>query len=268
MTFFAAAAWSLGARLGLDTLVLALSSLQPRARLDAVTLVLCQSAAFLAALVVLLRVHERQRPLADCMALRPTVLSLCLLAAVLGVVLHAPFDGLADLIALHFPPSAEQIAAQAEAFRAPDLLHRSTLLVAAGVAAPVVEEMFFRGALFRGLRRGHTASLTIVATALLFASSHLSMRIFVPVFAVGLVLSHARAASGSLWPALILHVAFNTFGVLDGLRISADVHGAAARPSLTTSLCGFLVSLGLLFAYDAIARRNGRCASARERDLS
>jgi membrane protease YdiL (CAAX protease family) len=268
MTFLTAAAWSFGARLGLDMLILAVIAVQPRARLDAVTLVLCQTAAFLGALYLLLQVHNRQRPLLDSLALRPTLVSLCLVAAALGFTLHAPFDGLADLIAQHFPPSAEEAAAQAEAFAATDLLHTCAIVLAAGFIAPLVEELFFRGGLYSGLRHEHTAALTVIGTALFFALSHLSARNLVPVFAIGLVLSHARAASGSLLPGLALHIAFNTSSIVDNFRNASHGRHAATPSSLAMSICGILVSLGLLCAFHAIARTNATCSTARERDLS
>jgi membrane protease YdiL (CAAX protease family) len=268
MTFFAAAAWSFGARLGLDTLILSILALQPRARLDAVTLVLCQAAAFVGALFLLLHFHNRERPLTDALALRPTLISLCLVAAVLGVTLHAPFDRLADLIAQRFPPSAEETAAQAEAFAAADLLHRSAIVFAAGFIAPLVEEIFFRGGLFGGMRRGHTTTLVVFSTALLFACSHLSMRNLVPVFAIGLILGRARASSGSLWPGLILHIVFNTTSIVDSFSDAPSTHHAAVLTSLPVSLAGLLASLALLWAFHALAHGNARCAAARTRDLS
>jgi len=266
MTFFAAAAWTLGARLGLDMLVMAVVALQPRARMDAVTLVLCQAVFFLGALFLMLQAHDRDRPLADSLALRPTLASLCLVGAALGLALHPPFDALADLIALRFPPSAEEIAAQTEAFMAVDTLHRSAVILAAGVAAPLVEELFFRGGLYGGLRRTHSTTLTVVATSLLFACSHLSMRNLAPVFGIGLVLSYARAASGSLWPGLVTHMVFNTASILDNFRRLPDAQNRSLYPNVALLLFGLLLSLGLLGAYRTIARRDDLCAKTRKRD--
>jgi membrane protease YdiL (CAAX protease family) len=268
MTFLAAAAWSFGARLGLDLLILAVIALQPRARLDAVTLVLCQAAAFLGMLYALLRAHAPDRPLVDSLALRPTPIVLCLVAAALGLTLHPPFDRLADLIAQHLPPSPDEIAAQAEAFAATDLLHRCLIVIAAGVVAPLIEELFFRGGIYRSLRREHTTTLAVMGTAFIFAISHLSIRTFVPVFAVGLILSHARAASGSLWPGLTLHIVFNTATLVESFRNSPERQGLAMPPSLAMSLCSIVLSLGLLYAYHAVAQRNAACGMSRKRDLS
>jgi membrane protease YdiL (CAAX protease family) len=268
MTFFAAAAWSFGARLGLDVLILAVIAFQPRARLDAVTLVLCQAAAFLGMLYALLRAQASRRPLVDSLALRPTPIVLCLVAAALGLTLHPPFDRLADLIARRLPASAEEIAAQAEAFAATDLLHRSMIVIAAGFIAPLIEELFFRGAIYRGLRREHTAALAVMGTALVFAISHLSLRNFVPVFAIGLILSHARAASGSLWPGLALHIVFNAATLVGSFRNSPERQSPPIPSSLAMSFFGILLSLGLLYAYHAIAQRNAACCMSRKRDLS
>jgi membrane protease YdiL (CAAX protease family) len=268
MTLFAAAAWSLGARLGLDLLILAVVTVQPRARLDAVTLVLCQAAAFLGALFLLLHVHDRHRPLRDSVAFRPTLVSLCVVGAALGVTLHAPFDRLADLIAQRFPPSAEQARAQAEAFFATDLLRRSAVVLSAGLVAPLVEELFFRGGIYGGLCREHTTPKAAAATALFFACSHLSTRNLVPVFAIGLILSHARASSGSLWPGLALHVAFNTTSIVDNVRSSPDAHARASPASPAILLAGIAASLALMGAYHLIAQRSSACATSRQRDLS
>jgi CAAX protease family protein len=266
MTLFVAAAWSFAARLGLDLLRVVLLAVQPLARVDAVTSVLCQAAAFLGTLHLLLRAHERDRPLTDSLALRPTAVSLCVIGTALGLTLHAPVDRLADLILQRFPLPPEDIAAQTEAFSAVAWVHRTAIVATAGVLGPFVEEVFFRGGLFRSLRRAHTQRTTVAATALLFACSHLSLHAFLPVFGIGLVLSHLRAASGSLLPGLLLHVAFNLNSIVDNWREQSQGLALHAPPTLPISLGALAVSLALLGAYQGLARRCPACGASRDAD--
>src|SRR5207237_6847177 len=53
-----------------------------------------------------------------------------------------------------------------------DLLDRKWGLILAVIAAPFVEELIFRGMIFKSLRRNHGALISILASSLLFAVVH------------------------------------------------------------------------------------------------
>lgn len=98
--------------------------------------------------------------------------------------------------------------ALAEAFDGP--LWQSLLLLALGGAlAPLGEELLFRGVVFGWLSRW-PVSAAVLGSALIFAAAHG----FTVVFPVAVVLGIATAVvyhrSGSIWPAMALHVVNNS----------------------------------------------------------
>ena len=89
------------------------------------------------------------------------------------------------------------------------LLIGSSLLL----AAPVMEELFFRGLLpwlwQRRWRRG-----VVLGPALVFALSHASLPSLPSLLILGLLLGWLRQRSGSLVPGMVLHFAVNLTGFL------------------------------------------------------
>jgi membrane protease YdiL (CAAX protease family) len=261
MSFLVAAAWSILAVYGFDLT----SSLLQSARahdLDLVSRILCLAFAYLGTLIFFTLIHEKDRPLSEVFALRRTSLSLCLLAAAIGLALVGPLSLLSDAILRRFPLSEEDAIAFAEQFDAPLLHQKVAIVMGAGLLAPLVEEMFFRGALFRGLRRQHPPGLTLVGVSLLFAASHRELHYFLPEFLAALALGYSRALAGSLWPAVILHAAFNTVQLVFILRHRTD----ADMLSHPQSLAAAFAAVGLLALYRAVALRSETCAQARAED--
>ena len=276
MTFMAGVAWSVTATFGLQIIALFALSVRPGTTLDLVGGVACQSAAFLLTLFLIVRVHAPDRSLRDVLALRPTNWGLYLLAAGLGFLLEGPFTSVADLIERRWPPSADELAARAQAFDAPTLTKKIAVVIAAAIVGPLVEEMFFRGGLYRGIRRGHSALLTTLGVALFFAFAHLEWRHFVPIFLIGLVITYARAASGSLLPGLIIHITFNATSVLSSFadsggptpaEIQAQAQTAATLPP-SLALLGAGGTILLLLTYHLVAAKSTGCAAARALDLT
>jgi membrane protease YdiL (CAAX protease family) len=76
------------------------------------------------------------------------------------------------------------------------------------VAAPVGEELFYRGLVFGGLGHWGFFPAALVSSAL-FALSHVDAATVVPFLAVGMTLSWLYWRSGSLWDAIAFHVIFN-----------------------------------------------------------
>lgn len=85
------------------------------------------------------------------------------------------------------------------------------------LVGPVVEECAFRGLGYRLLERFGDGN-AILLTGALFALSH-GLVGFLPATAVfGIGLGYLRSRTGSLYPGLVLHVLFNTLGVLGSVR--------------------------------------------------
>jgi len=84
----------------------------------------------------------------------------------------------------------------------------ATLIVAVFVA-PFCEEVFFRGFVFAGLRRGMPLVWAIVLSALIFAVAHADPGSFAVLFIIGLALAFLRWRTKSLWPGIFLHALNN-----------------------------------------------------------
>lgn len=74
--------------------------------------------------------------------------------------------------------------------------------------APVAEEYFFRGMLFRALDREWGGTRAMIGSAAYFAMFHPPVS-WLPVFAVGLANAWLFRKSGSLVPCVLLHMAYN-----------------------------------------------------------
>ncbi len=80
------------------------------------------------------------------------------------------------------------------------------------VAAPISEEIVFRGFIFTALRRKIGILSAGFVSSLMFSALHFySWSGFVTIFLVGLILTYVFERSKSLWPAVIIHATNNYF---------------------------------------------------------
>jgi membrane protease YdiL (CAAX protease family) len=86
------------------------------------------------------------------------------------------------------------------------------LAVGAG-AAPLAEEMLFRGVLYSWLRRRWGAAVAVIASSAVFGAFHLVPYWIVFAAVLGAVLAVIREKSGSLWPAVFVHMAYNAVAI-------------------------------------------------------
>lgn len=77
------------------------------------------------------------------------------------------------------------------------------------VVAPVVEEVFFRGFLFRALAQRLGFWVAAAASAALFSVAHLDAALAGPAFLSGIVFAWVYWRAGSLWPAVLAHTSQN-----------------------------------------------------------
>jgi len=108
-------------------------------------------------------------------------------------------------------------------------LHLALLAAFAGLIAPVLEELLFRGLLLRALRRRFSPVVAVALSALVFALAHPALDptwgtfVIVPaLFGLGLVSGAVAVRRGDLSVSIMLHVGFNfltTFSaVADAVR--------------------------------------------------
>lgn len=183
-------------------------------------------------------------PLAE-LGLCSTSVELMLLGAALGVALHGP----ADFVEAHMErwlPLSESVFAERARRLSPDALgERALLLVAAAGLVPLVEELFFRGALLGFLRRTTSLRLAAIASGACFTLSHVEPRSWPALALVASALGWLRSASQSLLPCILLHATFNatTLAV-----IFAQPRAALGRsePSWLLFAVGLAFSVALL----------------------
>ena len=86
---------------------------------------------------------------------------------------------------------------------------RIVLVLMATVSAPIVEELLFRGAIYRFLK-GRLSTMSAVAlSAALFAAVHFNFAGFAPLFVLGGFLCLSYEISGNLQTPILLHTIFN-----------------------------------------------------------
>lgn len=85
------------------------------------------------------------------------------------------------------------------------------LMLFAVIIAPLFEEIVFRGFIYPAVKQrvGLTAAVILVSAG--FAAIHLNVASFAPLFLLGICLTLAYEATGSLWTPIILHASFNSF---------------------------------------------------------
>jgi membrane protease YdiL (CAAX protease family) len=93
------------------------------------------------------------------------------------------------------------------------------------IAAPLSEELFFRGFLFKGLERAITPAGAIVVTAAIWAGIHLQYDIYGigTIFILGLLLGAARYRSNSILPPLAMHALGNVIACSEAAFLAGGV---------------------------------------------
>lgn len=184
-----------------------------------------------------------------------------LLAAIaLGVLLHGPADLLESLVELRFPMPPEQAAERLRELLPAGAWTRVGLLLAVAILVPIAEEAFFRGPLFRWLFASLGAAGAIALTSVCFTLSHAETRTFPALGVVALTLGWLRHRSGSLWPCVLLHGAFNATTLLV-LFAQPPPSGVAPGPSWPLGAIG---SAGALALVSLLTREFRRSALTQE----
>lgn len=136
-----------------------------------------------------------------------TVLMLVGLSVALRLVVGAVFAAVAGLGFDVTNPQVPWLSKQ--------LATRDAMLVtfvAAGIALPMVEELFFRGVLYRGLRP-HGVARAALLSALFFAVAHFNWAVGFAAFLLGLLAAYVYERKRTLWAPIVLHVAFNSLSL-------------------------------------------------------
>jgi uncharacterized protein len=98
--------------------------------------------------------------------------------------------------------------------RADDPVGVVLLVLIAGVGAPLIEELFFRGFLLRGLLRRMGPVPAVLVSSVVFAAVHRQPLQFPALLVFGLVAGWLTVRTGRLGPAWAAHVAFNVVTIV------------------------------------------------------
>jgi membrane protease YdiL (CAAX protease family) len=143
---------------------------------------------------------------------------------------------------------------------------RILIALAAGVAAPIGEELFFRGWLQTMLSQRMKQVSSVIVVAVIFSATHFDPVGFVARVELGMLFGFARIWSGSLLPGIAMHATHNLLSTaalyllsdsqLTGTDEQFDWRGASAFAGIA-----LILTIGLLvvFRRSAVASR-GRSA--------
>jgi CAAX protease family protein len=265
---FFAAGWALGATLLFVLLASLTISVRPAAAVDLVSQVACQAGAYLLVIFLILRVHAPDADLGSFLAFRRTNVAFYALAILLGAALVVPAAALSDAITHRFPtpPSEDSIF---EIFQSVSLPRKLMMGAAACVVGPILEELLFRGALFKPLRKsyGGLATPAIVTTALLFAMVHMEWQRAIHVGIIGLCLGFVRQISGSIVPSMLVHITFNAIPLVAAAVLSTPGGPEVDLPvPLWLAASSGAVALGLLGLLHLVGKRSESARRAQELD--
>lgn len=231
-------------------------ALVPAGRYDFVTSVAIQALVLLGT-CALFASRRRGQGWSEVFAMRSTSFASVLAALLLGVALCPGAERVALAIQAAFPLPKELVEAHEKWLQVRSPLHGVLIALLAAGVGPFVEELFFRGALFTAQRRHATTFETVGTNALLFTLFHPEPRMWAPILPLALAISAVRSRTGSLFPALAVHVGFNGAS----LALSRVLPGEAV-PGLAMVLGGLaaagLASASLWYFGNGSAARQAR----------
>lgn len=195
----------LGVALGTYFVVLASLIALLMAEVGSVRAVLAVDLGLLAFAVALLVVFWQE---AGVLLGAPSRLTLPQIAIALGVLGGA--FGLIQLLMVLFPLLFADLM---QSYRA-EGVGLGFAIFQVGPLTAFAEEILFRGVVLTGLRMTFPDRAAIAVSAAMFATIHLSPIGFIHTGVLGLLFGWLTIRTSSLWPAIILHTAWNTTMVL------------------------------------------------------
>ena len=98
--------------------------------------------------------------------------------------------------------------------RATDPLGVLLLVLIVGIGAPIAEELFYRGLVFRSIENRYGTWPGVVVSGLVFGASHFQLLTLPGLALFGGILAYLTHRTGRLAPAIFAHMAFNMLTVI------------------------------------------------------
>ena len=168
-------------------------------------------------------------PAGHSLAATMTLVTVPILLLVPGLVFLAGAGN--SLVQWLFPMDADDLA-RFEQQMAPGIVP----LLFACIAAPVLEEMLFRGVILRGFLRQYSRTFAILWSSTLFGIAHLNLYQMMTAIAIGIVAGWLYERCRSLWPCILLHATYNSF--ITGYYAWIVNHPEAQRSGLGVAFTG------------------------------
>lgn len=147
-----------------------------------------------------------------------------------------------------------------------DIPSAMVLLVQVILAAPLVEELVFRGVILNSLRR-FGDGFAIITSAILFGLIHQNMVQLPNAFLCGLVLGYAVVRTGSVWVGVVMHICNNVMAM--GITCFSQVEGGEAVARLMMAcmvLAGIAALMGLLGSNQPLWAKSSVIYCGREKE--
>jgi membrane protease YdiL (CAAX protease family)/Flp pilus assembly protein TadD len=138
------------------------------------------------------------------------ILVLSLLLLLLGWLFNFGFVQLSEQITHQAMPLQRMIPLLRDALRSNPII----AFLAAGVFAPIAEEILFRGLIFGALQKWLQPGWVIFWTSLLFAFAHFEIVGLLPLIGLGALLGWVRFRTGSIGLPILLHASNNCLAML------------------------------------------------------
>ncbi|MBO76478.1 MAG: hypothetical protein CME17_03525 [Gemmatimonadetes bacterium] len=144
------------------------------------------------------------------------------------------------------------------------------MFIALVIAAPVLEELIFRGVMLDGLLRIYSPTKAVIASSLLFGLIHLNPAQFVGAALVGGFMGWVYVHTRSVMATILIHASFNLTAFTEGYFIDleeaidmsyAEVLGGWTNYALVV-LGSIVVTLGCVFLLDKEFKKSATLAKA------
>lgn len=125
-------------------------------------------------------------------------------------------------------------------------------IVSAVIAAPILEELFFRGMIYKRLRDMINVKAAVVISALFFGAFHGNLVQFVYAFIIGLMLAYVYEKFKTIWAPVIFHIGANLISVLITEFMPQSMNSAAViLGAMLISMVLTFVLLKYVYGYNA-----------------
>lgn len=245
LSYLGAALWTLGVGAVFDVLLSIAIHSRPDANTNLANLAACHALSHLIVIAALLRIYRPDETLGEAFGFSPvrflrTSVAQAFLAIVVGLSLIPVAEFFEKLGEKRFPLSPPAASLVEEMMDVSTTRSKVLLLASIGLVLPLVEELFFRGLLFRLLKKsmGSLGALTGVTGCYLIA--HGDPRQLPVSILLALVVGLSRTFSESVLPAILIHVVMNMGSAL--WFVFAKQY--EPYPTLTVGLTG-VAALGL-----------------------